>query len=236
MTWSIVARDVHTGHLGIAVATRFFAAGALVPFVAPGAGAIATQAMVNPYYGIDGLNALARGLPLEPVLQGLLAADEGRSYRQVHAVDAGGRTFAYTGQDCLAYSGHLLGDQWSVAGNMLASGDVLLRTAEAFAANAAVPFAARLILAMEAGQDAGGDRRGRQSAALLIGGQHEWPILDLRVDDHCSPLEELARLERVSREEWSGFMKFIPTRDRPSGITDEAVIQQCLRHGLETRA
>lgn len=234
MTWSIVARDSETGDVGVAVATRFFAAGALVPYAAPDAGAVATQGLVNPYYGIDGLRKFRDGIEPERVLADMLAADEGRSYRQVHAIDMRGRPYAHTGHDCLPYCGHVIGHQFSVAGNMLAGQDVLQSTIDVFSSGGHLPFASRLIRAMKAGEAAGGDRRGRQSAALLIVGRDEWPSLNIRVDDHPEPLCELERLERVSQDEWAGFRRMIPTRERPSGISDPAVIQATLRHGLQS--
>jgi uncharacterized Ntn-hydrolase superfamily protein len=225
MTWSIIARDPETSQLGIAVATRFFAAGALVPFIAAGAGAVATQALVNPYYGIDGLRMLREGLTPDEALKLLTEADEGCEHRQVHIMDASGRQSCHTGKACIGWAGHIARDHFSAAGNMLAGPKVLDDTAQAYQQNAAMPLAKRMIAALQAGEAAGGDRRGRQSAALLIVGEHEWPALDLRVDDHTDPLRELARLELVSHDEWLGFCRFIPTRTNPAGVTDHAVIE-----------
>ena len=224
MTWSIIARDSETGDFGIAVATRFFAVGARVPFIAAGFGAVATQALVNPYYGIDGLKLLAEGRSPQDVIETLKAADSGHAHRQLHIIDAAGRIAAHTGAACVDWCGHLQGGDFSIAGNMLAGPAVLEDTAAAYAANAALPFARRLIAAMCAGEAAGGDKRGRQSAALLIHGAEEWPALDLRVDDHLDPLAELGRLEEVSRERWVHFRQFLPSRANPAGITDRALI------------
>jgi uncharacterized Ntn-hydrolase superfamily protein len=224
MTFSIVARDPRTGRLGIAAATRFFAVGARVPFAASGVGAIATQGLVNPYYGIDGLKLLASGRTPAEVLTEVTEADSGREHRQAHIVDASGRTAAHTGRDCLEWSGHLVGEAVSIAGNMLGSPRVLADALHAYRDHPQLSFAARLIAAMRAAEEAGGDRRGRQSASLLIMGQDEWSLLDLRVDDHPDPLAELERLERVSREEWAGYRQFVPTRENPAGVTDHAVI------------
>jgi uncharacterized Ntn-hydrolase superfamily protein len=224
MTWSIIARDGATGPFGIAVATKFFAVGARVPHIAPGIGGVATQALVNPYYGIDGVKLLREGKSPQEIVTALLATDDGRESRQLHVMDASGRITAYTGKDCVDWCGHLKGDGFSIAGNMLAGAQVLDETAKAYAANAALPFAQRLIAAMRAGEAAGGDKRGKQSAALLINEGEEWSALDLRVDDHADPLAELERLERVSRERWVHFRKFLPTRQNPAGITDRATI------------
>jgi uncharacterized Ntn-hydrolase superfamily protein len=224
MTWSIIARDPSTGHIGIAVATRFFAVGARVPYIAAGIGGIATQALVNPYYGIDGVKLLREGRSPREVIDTLTAADDGRENRQLHVMDARGRIAAHTGRECIDWCGHIQGEGFSLAGNMLACAAVLDDTAHAYLANTALPFAQRLIAAMKAGEAAGGDMRGKQSAALLIHGEEEWSDLDLRVDDHADPLAELERLEQVSRERWVHFRQFMPTRRNPAGITDRAII------------
>jgi uncharacterized Ntn-hydrolase superfamily protein len=224
MTWSIIARDNATGQIGIAVATRFFAVGARVPHIAPGIGGIATQALVNPYYGIDGVRLLREGKSPREIIATLIAGDSGRESRQLHIMDARGQIAAHTGRDCVEWCGHLKGENFSIAGNMLAGASVLDETAKAYLANQKLPFARRLIPAMRAGEKAGGDKRGKQSAALLIHENEEWSALDLRVDDHTDPLAELERLEQVSRERWVHFRKFLPTRQNPSGITDRATI------------
>ncbi|MGO4715391.1 DUF1028 domain-containing protein [Bradyrhizobium sp. 2TAF24] len=225
MTWSIIARDHATGQLAIAVATRFFAVGGRVPFIAAGVGAIATQALLNPFYGVDGLDLLRQGIAPADVVARLTGADNGRDHRQLHVMDASGRVAIHTGAACVGWCGHLAGDDFSVAGNMLAGAAVLDATATAYAAGAALPLARRLIRAMHAGEAAGGDKRGRQSAALLIYGEEQWSDLDLRVDDHLDPLGELDRLERVSRERWVHFRRFLPRRADSVGETDRAVIE-----------
>ena len=224
MTWSIIAKDNATGQIGIAVATLFFAVGARVPYIAPAIGGIATQALVNPYYGIDGVRLLREGRAPADIVETLIATDTGHASRQLHIMDAEGRIAAYTGKDCVDWCGHLKGDGFSIAGNMLAGGEVLDDTAKAYGANIGMPFARRLIAAMRAGELAGGEKRGKQSAALLIYGEEEWSDLDLRVDDHVDPLSELERLEAVSRERWVHFRKYLPSRKNPAGITDRAVI------------
>jgi uncharacterized Ntn-hydrolase superfamily protein len=224
MTWSIIARDNTTGQIGIAVATKFFAVGARVPHIAAGIGGIATQALVNPYYGIDGARLLREGRLPADIVAALIATDSGRESRQLHIMDVQGRIAAHSGSECVDWYGHLAGDGFSIAGNMLAGADVLDDTAKAYIANEKLPFARRLIAAMKAGEAAGGDKRGKQSAALLIHGEEEWSALDLRVDDHTDPLAELERLEAVSRERWVHFRPFLPTRKNPAGITDRATI------------
>ncbi|THD75435.1 MAG: DUF1028 domain-containing protein [Bradyrhizobium sp.] len=231
MTWSIIARDHATGQFGIAVATRFFAVGARVPYIAAGFGGIATQALVNPYYGIDGLKLLREGRQPRDIVESLIAADRGHASRQLHIMDAAGRIASHTGSECVDWCGHIAGNGFSIAGNMLAGARVLENTAKTYIAGEKLPFAQRLIAAMLSGEAAGGDKRGRQSAALLIHDEEEWSALDLRVDDHADPLAELARLEQVSRERWVHFRKYLPSRDNPAGITD----RQTIEAGIEGR-
>jgi uncharacterized Ntn-hydrolase superfamily protein len=233
MTWSIIARDSATGQIGIAVATRFFAVGARVPHIAAGIGGVATQALVNPYYGIDGVRMLREGKSPHEIVAALLAGDDGRESRQLHIMDARGVIAAHTGKDCIDWCGQLAGDGFSLAGNMLAGPRVLDDTATAYGANQDLPFARRLIAAMRAGEAAGGDKRGKQSAALLIHGTDEWSALDLRADDHDDPLAELERLERVSRERWVHFRQFLPTRQNPAWITDRATIEASMAASAE---
>jgi uncharacterized Ntn-hydrolase superfamily protein len=229
MTWSIIARDPTTGQIGIAVATKFFAVGARVPHIAPQLGGVATQALVNPYYGIDGIKLLREGKTPADIIATLIAADDGRESRQLHIMDASGRIAAHTGRECVDWCGHVKGSGFSIAGNMLAGAQVLDDTAKAYVANEKLPFAQRLIAAMKAGEAAGGDKRGKQSAALLIHGEEDWSNLDLRVDDHIDPLAELERLEQVSRERWVHFRPFLPTRKNPAGVTDRAVIDAAVQ-------
>ncbi len=224
MTWSIVARD-RTGALGVAVASRFFAVGALCAHARSGVGALATQALVNPCYGVRGLDLLAQGATPAAVVSSLIDADEGRDQRQLHVIDATGRSAAHTGSACIDWCGHVLGDGYSVAGNMLVSRQVVARTAAAYEAGRDLAFGERLIVALVAGESAGGDKRGKQAAALLIHTSESYPFLDLRVDDHDRPLEELLRLYNKSLERFQPFLACLPSRARPAGILDRAVIE-----------
>jgi uncharacterized Ntn-hydrolase superfamily protein len=233
MTWSIIARDSVTGQIGIAVATRFFAVGARVPHIAAGIGAVATQALVNPYYGIDGVKMLREGKAPRDIVDSLIASDGGRESRQLHIMDAAGRIAAHTGSECVDWCGHIEDHHLSIAGNMLKGPRVLDDTARSYLANEHLPFAQRLIAALRAGEAAGGDKRGKQSAALLIHGEEEWSALDLRVDDHDDPLAELGRLEEVSRERWVHFRQFMPTRKDPAGITDRRLIDSAMAAATE---
>lgn len=198
-TFSIVARDPETGDLGVAVESKFFAVGSVVPWAQAEAGAIATQAFANTTFGPRGLALLERGLDPAAVLDSLLAADAGRDRRQVGIVDARGRSQSYTGSGCQAWAGHRSGPSYAVQGNILAGEPVVEAMERAFLA-ARGGLAGRLLAALEAGQAAGGDSRGQQSAALLVvragagyGGFSD-RYCDLRVDDHSRPIEELRRL------------------------------------------
>jgi uncharacterized Ntn-hydrolase superfamily protein len=225
MTWSIIARDAATQRTGIIVATKFFAVGAVVPQIKTGVGAIASQAFINPYFAAQGLELLAAGTTGEGVIGKLVAGDEGRANRQLHLLDSQGKFAAYTGAACIDWCGHELGPGYSVAGNMLAGPAVLRATIDAYQANAQVPFARRLIAAMQAGEAAGGDKRGKQSAALLIHDGEDYPLYDLRVDDHVEPLAELARLEEVARQRWLHFRRFMPNRQQSSGLIERAQLE-----------
>lgn len=237
MTWSIIARDETTGRIGIIVATRFFAVGARVPHIKTGVGAIATQAFVNPYYGSQGLALLQAGASASDAVQLLTRADDGRDHRQVHVMDKQGRFAAFTGAACVDWCGHRIGPSYSLAGNMLAGEAVLVDTEKAYAATLHMPFALRLIESMRAGEAAGGDKRGRQSAALLIHDDEEYSLLDLRVDDHPDPLAELARLYGVAKERWLHFRRAMPGKQSASGLTDrsrlDALIEQSIAAGYE---
>jgi uncharacterized Ntn-hydrolase superfamily protein len=224
VTWSIVARDAASGAFGVAVTTKFFAVGALCPHAMSGTGALATQALVNPIFGPRGLRLLAQGVPAPDVVRLLLAEDDGRETRQLHVLDAAGRNAAHTGTDCIDWCGHLVRAGFSVAGNMLAGPAVVADTASFYESNAALPFAERLIGALDAGQAAGGDKRGKQSAALIIHTSEEYPALSLRVDDHAEPLAELRRLHDEARRYFLPFSRFLPTRASPSGTYDRAII------------
>ena len=198
-TFSIVAYDPAHGDLGIAVQSKFLAVGAVVPWAQAGVGAIATQSYANTSYGPEALQLLAAGLSAEETLARLLAADEDRELRQVGIVDAQGRAAAFTGAECLAWAGHRVGPHYACQGNILVSEATVEAMASTFE-TASGPLADRLLAALAAGQAAGGDRRGQQSAALLVVREHGGyggfndRYLDLRVDDHPQPIAELQRL------------------------------------------
>lgn len=224
MTWSIVARD-RSGAFGVAIASRFFAVGVLCPHARSGVGALATQALVNPLYATPVLAEMASGSDPSRIIAMLTAADDGREHRQLHMIDACGRGAAHTGAACIDWCGHTLRNGFSVAGNMLAGPQVIEETAAAYEAGSHLPFAERLIAAMAAGEAAGGDKRGKQAAALLIHTVEDYSWLDLRVDDHAEPLQELRRLYDKSLERFQPFLACLPSRDRQSGITDRTTIE-----------
>jgi uncharacterized Ntn-hydrolase superfamily protein len=224
MTWSITARDPATGHLGIAVASRFFAVGAVVPHIRGGLGAIATQAFISPMWGTEGLRMLAEGLAPQQVIDRLVAADAGHPNRQLHLIDAQGRSAAFTGADCIDWCGHLVAEGVSVAGNMLEGPQVLDATLASYRAGMDLPFAERLLTAMQAGEDAGGDKRGRQSAALAIYRDQDYAWLDIRADDDSDPLAELRRLHAVAQERFLHVAETMPTRANPDGMIDRRPI------------
>lgn len=224
MTWSIIARDAH-GNFGVAIASRFFAVGALCMHTQRGLGALSTQALMNPTYGPRGLQLLAAGRPAELTVAALVEADPGRDQRQLHVLPATGPGAAFTGSGCVDWCGHQIFEDLSVAGNMLAGPQVLEATADAFQQSLHLPLAERLLAAMAAGEDAGGDKRGKQSAALCIQGDEDYLQLDLRVDDHEEPMLELRRLYDKSLERFQPFLSCLAGRHDAAGLTDRGQIE-----------
>jgi len=223
MTWSILVRDPATGALGAAVASRFFAVGGLCIHVEGGVAALATQALVNPMYAVHAMPCLRAGEAPEAVLRALVDPDPGKPQRQLHIIDAQGRIAQHSGPDCIGWAGHLRGLDVSVAGNMLAGPAVVQATLEGFL-SATGSLAERLLAAMEAGEAAGGDKRGRQGAGLKICTADPYPDLDIRADDHPDPLGELRRLHRVSLERFAVFRRHLAGAADPWGTVDRGVI------------
>ena len=203
-TYSIVARDPESGEMGVAVQSHWFSVGSIVPWAEAGVGAIATQSFVNVAFGPQGLAMLREGQTAPQVLEALIEADEGRDVRQVAIVDAQGRVAVHTGSRCIPEAGHYVGDGFAVQANLMLNSQVWPAMAEAFETGEG-PLAERLVAALEAGEAAGGDIRGRQSAALLVvrgeptGKVWEDRAIDLRVEDHPDPVRELKRLLRLFR-------------------------------------
>jgi len=203
-TFSIVARDSATGQLGVAVQSHWFSVGPLVPWAEAGVGAVATQSFVDPAYGPLGLELMRAGKSAREALTGLLAADDGRAVRQVAMVDAKGRVAAHTGAKCIPAAGHIEGEQFTVEANLMLNDKVWPAMARAYRETTG-DLAARMLAALDAGEAAGGDIRGRQSAAIVIvsgtstGRPWNDRIMDLRVEDDEAPLKELRRLVTVHR-------------------------------------
>ena len=204
MTFSIIARDPGHGLFGVAVSTAVPCVGALCPFAKAGLGAIATQSWVNVRLGSDGLHLLELGLSPEAALTSLLQEDPGAAKRQVAGIDARGRVFVYSGDECVDWYGHRTGENYSVQGNMLVGEETIDAMAEAFErSNGHLAF--RLLEALEAGQAAGGDKRGRESAALLVpapADAESWLGFDIRVDQHPDPVAELRRISDLLHERY----------------------------------
>lgn len=213
MTFSIVARDPQSGAMGVATATGGPVVGSLVPHARAGVGAIATQSLTNPHFGFDGLDLLAdEALPAQDVLDRLLASDPGRDMRQCLVLDRRGATAAWTGPDCMDVAAHQTRENVAVAGNFLIGTEVLDDMIAAFR-QADGALEDRLLAALAAGDDRGGDRRGIRSAALKVYDRQPFPAVDLRSDWSTVPLDELRRILAATREpEYAGFFKSVPTR------------------------
>ncbi len=214
-TFSIAARCPRTGMLGVAVSTAVPAVGGICSFIKEGVGAIATQSWVNPYLGIDGLNLLESGLSAEETLEKLLADDPGRDDRQIGIVDAKGGAASFTGASCVTWAGHIVGEGFAVQGNMLVGAETISAMAEAARSSEASDLPERLMLVLEAGQTAGGDKRGKQSAALKVYNRESYPWLDIRVDEHRNPVAELRRIFEIAKHQLLPFVKGMPTRANP---------------------
>ncbi|HEY1931989.1 MAG TPA: DUF1028 domain-containing protein [Acetobacteraceae bacterium] len=236
MTWSIVCHDPVTGAFAVAVATKAFAVGASCPFVRAGVGAVSTQSFTNRYLAPAILDAMARGLPPDSAIESALAGDAGAGIRQVHAVDRHSRTAAWTGQNCVEWCGSVAASGVSVAGNMLAGEPTVAASLEAWTARSDLPVPERLMQAMEAGDAAGGDRRGRQSAAVKLVTTEDFADLDLRVDDHEQPLAELRRLLDIWRRERAPGLAAAPRKADPAGFIDLDTIEAYwISRGLDLR-
>ena len=216
-TFSIAARGPRHGMFGVAVSTAVPGVGSLCPFARAGVGAVATQSWVNPYLGIDGLRLLAQGLSASAALERLMAEDPGRSVRQLGLVDKNGASAAWSGPECVSWFGHITGPNFTVQGNMVVGEETIRAMADAFGRRESLDLPERLLVALEAGQAAGGDKRGKQSAALLVVHTEEYPYCELRVDEHRYPVAELRRVYEVARHQLLPFVRGLPTRENPLG-------------------
>ncbi len=204
-TFSIVATDPETGEMAVGVQSHWFSVGSIISWGQSGVGVVATQSFVNPAYGPNGLKLMSEGQSAGEALKLLVAEDEGRDYRQLAFLDVNGKVSAFTGEKCIASASHMIGQDYSVQANMMLNDKVVPAISTSFEESRGQPLAERVVLALLAGQDAGGDIRGRQSAALIVVGptvaENRWEDkkVDLRVEDHQTPLLELNRLLRVHR-------------------------------------
>ncbi|RLG74284.1 MAG: DUF1028 domain-containing protein [Thermoprotei archaeon] len=230
-TFSIVGFDPETKDLGVAVASKFIAVGAFVPWAEANVGAIATQALANISYGPRGLELLRRGYSAKKVLQILISDDPQREERQVGIVDSKGEAAAFTGSKCYPYAGHIIGENYAVQGNILTGPEVLEEMAKAFEQTKG-ELVDKLLAALEAGDKAGGDRRGKQSAAIIVvrekGGYGGYTdrYVDLRVDDHPEPVQELKRLFKI----WELTLL---TREKPDDIVDKNEVAAAVQRALK---
>ena len=245
-TYSIAACDLEAGQWGVAVQSKFLSVGSVVPWAEPAVGAIATQAYANPRYGPDGLALLREGLDADEVVRRLVRLDDGRDERQVGIVDARGGSASWTGTGCSEWAGDRTGPSYAAQGNILVGAETVDALAETFEATAGRPLAERLIECLAAAQSAGGDRRGQQSASLLIvernGGYAQLSdvVADLRVDDHEQPIDELARIYalhdrlfgKTPREEWLPLDGQLgdEVRDRLARLGYEGVLATALEN------
>lgn len=231
-TFSITARCERTGQFGVAVSTKVPAVGMLCPFALTGVGAVSTQSWVNPYLGIWGLEILSAGKEAEEVKTVLIERDPDPAKRQFAIVDRWGNAAAHTGEESDTWRGHITGENFAVAGNMLVGEETLQEMAATFQSSQDRQLVERLLLALQAGQDAGGDKRGRQSAAVKVVDKEEYPYLDLRVDEHPDPVPELRRVYEVAQQELLPLVSMMPTRENPAGNFDlEEAQSKGLLHG-----
>lgn len=223
-TFSIAGHCGRTGQLGVAVSTADVGAGRLVAWARPGVGAVAMQSWPNLYGAIDALDRLESGGDAEGALATALEGDPAAAERQIGVVDGQGRASSWTGDECTPWAGHLTGDGYAAQGNMLVGGETVSAMADTFAAGAETDLAERLLAALEAGQAAGGDRRGRQCSALYVVDREAFPLWDLRVDEHPEPVPELRRIYEIALEQLLPFVVGLPTRENPQGsLSDEFV-------------
>lgn len=224
MTFSLIARCPRSGQFGVAAATAMPAVGKLLSHAAAGCGAVATQAQVNPYLGLDGLALLRAGHSAQAALERLKTSDPCMELRQCALIDAHGDSVCWTGAKCLPWAGSLRGEQFSAQGNRLVGPQVLDAVAEAFCREAQRPLIERLIEALAAGDRCGGDRHGESSAVIYVVDQEEYPLWDIRVDHHPDPVAELRRLHAVFARDVLPEILAMPTRDNPAGKAAEDAV------------
>lgn len=236
LTWSLLAHEPESGTFAVAVTTCALAVGASCPFLRAGVGAVSTQSITNRYLGPAVLDGMARGLSPAAAIEGALVGDDGKHLRQIHALDQHGRSAAWTGENCVEWCGSRSGTGWSVAGNMLSGEAVIADTVASFIARQDLALPERMMAALQAGEAVGGDKRGRQSAALKLITTEDFPDIDLRVDDHANPLNELERLLKLWRLTRAPGLRSAPSRAHPSGSINMDVIEANWRkQGLDLK-
>jgi uncharacterized Ntn-hydrolase superfamily protein len=228
MTFSIVARCPRSGQLGVAVSTAVPAVGAMCPFVRSRVGAVSTQSWVNPYLAFAALDLMQEGQSGPQALEAVISRDDARDLRQIGVVDAHGRAAAWSGTGCTQWYGHVVDEHFAVQGNMLVGEETVESMAAVFRASTGLDLAERLLLAMEAGQAAGGDKRGRQSAALKVIADEDYALLDLRVDEHAHPVAELRRVYSIARLQLLPFVEGMPKKSAPAGALPDSVTRMLL--------
>lgn len=231
-TFSVAARDEVTGMLGVAVASKALAVGATCPFAQADIGAICSQAYSNPNLGVLGLDLLSKGFTAEQTLHMLLARDEGRDWRQVNIVDNSGESAAFTGSRTDPWSGTRNGLNYALGGNLLVSEETVKRMEETFLATSGLEFGERLLHVLEAGDAAGGDVRGKQSAAIYIVYRQPFPYLNLRVDDHREPINELRRIFDLTQGDYLANRLRLADALQPRSIEENIILQRSIRHQL----
>jgi uncharacterized Ntn-hydrolase superfamily protein len=228
-TYSLVGRCARTGELGACVASAVPAVGAICLRGRSGVGIVSTQSWVNPYLADSALDAMAAGAQAADALHAAMAADDAADFRQIGVIAAAGPGAAWTGVACTPWAGQREGADFAAQGNMLTGPEVIDAMAGTFAADAAAPLEERLMRALEAAQAAGGDKRGRQSAALLVLGTETYPRVDLRVDEHAAPIAELRRVLTIATAQLAPFVAGMPRRGGPTAPAPRHVVDMLLR-------
>jgi uncharacterized Ntn-hydrolase superfamily protein len=228
-TFSIVGRCTRSGELGAAVASAVPAVGAICLYLLPGIGAVSTQSWTNPYLATTVLDLLQTGMPADAALAAVLRDDPAATLRQVGVVGLESRPTAWTGADCTAWCGQLTGADYAAQGNMLTGSEVITGMGNAFEQSAGEPLDERLMRALEAGQAAGGDKRGRQSAALKVMGEEVYGRVDLRVDEHTDPIGELRRILGIARYQLAPFISGMPKRDSEATPAPDEVVSMLMK-------
>jgi len=229
MTFSIVAHCARTNQLGVAVSTAVPAVGAMCPYVKAGVGAVSTQSWVNPYLAIGALSLMESGLSAPDALSAVIDRDEAKDVRQIGVIDATCRAASWSGEHCTMWFGHIVDSHFAVQGNMLVGEATISEMAAAFRRDPSLDLAERMLLALEAGQRAGGDKRGRQSAALKVYADQDYALWDLRVDEHSQPVAELRRVYTISCLQLLPFVEGMPKKNGPAGALPPWVSQMLLK-------